>query len=187
MLVHQLIYQGGADQIFIHGPADVNYRQLQQEVARYRNYLHNAGVRPGENVGLLVRNSPAFVYAYMAITSLNAVVVPINYQLTAREVAYIVMDAGIKNLVTAGRIELEAELGSYGCLSEVAQHFIADIDAYRTPEGTAVPSLDDEISEDAPCTIIYTSGTTGNPKGAVLTHRNLVSDADCLFTGNAGL
>ncbi|MDR3588186.1 MAG: long-chain-fatty-acid--CoA ligase [Negativicutes bacterium] len=179
MLVHQLIHQGRSDDIFVHGPADVTYSQLKRAVECYRDYLYHAGVRSGENVGVLIRNSPAFVYAYMAIASLGAVVVPINYQLTAREVAYIVTDAGMRHLVTTGRIELEAELKSYGYLPEVTQHFCAGIEAYSSTEGPVAPPLDATISENQPCTIIYTSGTTGNPKGAVLTHRNLVSDADC--------
>jgi long-chain acyl-CoA synthetase len=177
MLVHQLIYQGREDHIFLHSPSKITYKQLQTEVARYRSYLYHAGVGPRENVGLLIRNSPAFVYAYMAIISLGAVVVPINYQLIAREVAYIVKDAQMKNMVVASRIDLEAPLHSYGYFSNVAQHFIAEIDAYSAPEGSVTPPMDDKISENQPCTIIYTSGTTGNPKGAVLTHKNLTSDA----------
>jgi long-chain acyl-CoA synthetase len=179
MLVHQLIHQGGENNVFFRGASEITYKQLQTEVARYRNYLYCSGVRPGENVGLLVRNSPAFVYAYMAIISLSAVVVPINYQLTSREVAYIVKDAKMKNMVVANKIDLETPLQNYGYLSAVAQHFITEIEAFSTAAGSAAPSLDNKISENQPCTIIYTSGTTGNPKGAVLTHKNLVSDAVC--------
>ena len=114
MLVHQLIYQGRADSLFFHSPEKITYNQLQLEVVRYRNYLYQSGVCPGENVGLLLRNSPAFVYAYMAIVSLGAVVVPINYQLTAREIAYIVKNAQMRNLVVAKKIDLEAPLKSCG-------------------------------------------------------------------------
>jgi long-chain acyl-CoA synthetase len=177
MLVHQLIYQGREDDIFLHSPVIITYQQLQIEVGRYRNYLYQAGVCVGENVGLLVRNSPAFVYAYMAITSLGAIVVPINYQLIPREVAYIVRDAQMKNLIAASRIDLDDPLNNYGYSGKVTQHFIAEMDAYTAQEGSAAPPMDDKISENQPCTIIYTSGTTGNPKGAVLTHKNLVSDA----------
>lgn len=177
MLVHQLLHHGGEDNIFFHGASNVTYKQLQVKVANYRDYLYQTGVRPGDNVGLLMRNSPAFVYAYMAIVSLSAVVVPINYQLTSREVAYIVQDAQIKNLIVESEVDLVAALTHYGYLNNVIQHFIARIDTYSMPQGSAPLTFDGKISENQPCTIIYTSGTTGNPKGAVLTHKNLVSDA----------
>lgn len=178
MLVHQLIRRGRPDQVAFRGPVDITYGQLQAEVDRYRQYLHQAGVRPGENVGLLVRNSPAFVYAYMAVVSLGAVIVPINYQLTAAEVAYIVKDAGMKHLVIGARLDLDAPLAANGYTAAVAQHLVAAIDAFTPPAGSTLPG-DEHITEDRPCTIIYTSGTTGNPKGAVLTHKSLCSDAEC--------
>lgn len=178
MLVHQLIYRGHLDKIAFRGPVDVTYGQLQWEVDRYRKYLHQAGVRPGETVGLLLRNSPAFVYAYMAIISLGAVVVPINYQLTAPEVAYIVKDARMKNLVVAAALDLAAPLAQHGYTADLAQHLVAAIEAFTPPAGVTPPG-DEQLSEDRPCTIIYTSGTTGNPKGAVLTHKSLYSDAEC--------
>ncbi len=178
MLVHQLIFQGRPDSIAFHGPAPVTYGQLQEQVAHYRNYLYQAGVRPGENVGLLLRNSPAFVYAYMAIVSLGAVVVPINYQLTPAEIAYIAKDAGMKNLVAGAALDLAAPLRQQGCGSQVAQHLAAAIEAAVLP-ADAAPPAGEQLDENRPCTIIYTSGTTGNPKGAVLTHKSLVSDAAC--------
>jgi long-chain acyl-CoA synthetase len=178
MLVHQLIYQGEHDSLVFRGETNSTYGQLQTEVERYRNYLYQAGVRKGENVGLLTRNSPAFIYAYMAIISLGAVVVPINYQLTAREVAYIVRDARMKNLVMGKSMELKEYLGEYEF--QVEQHIISRINEFTIPEGSLTPCFDDEIKEEWPCAIIYTSGTTGNPKGAVLTHKNLISDTVCL-------
>ncbi|KYZ75610.1 long-chain fatty acid--CoA ligase [Anaerosporomusa subterranea] len=179
MLVHQLIYQGEDEQIFFHGDTDISCGHVRTEVARYRIYLYNAGVRQGENVGLLARNSPAFIYAYMAIASLGAIVVPINYQLTAQEVAFIVKDAQMKNLVITKTMDLTTPLSNNGYFTEVAQHVIEQIDDFSVTQEPLGLSFDTEISEDQPCAIIYTSGTTGNPKGAVLTHRNLVSDAAC--------
>ncbi len=179
MLLHQIITTGEENRIAFHGDSAVTYGQLRREVSRYRDYLHAAGICRGENVGLLVRNSPAFVYSYMAIVSLGAVVVPINYQLTAQEVAFIIKDAGMKNLVINQPIEVAAALASYGYTTEVAQHRVAQMDEFLPAPGCHAPVRDAEISENQPCTIIYTSGTTGTPKGAVLTHKSLVSDAEC--------
>jgi len=169
MLVHQLITHGENDQIVFHSQTDITYGRLRKEVSRYRNYLHKAGICRDENVGLLARNSPSFVYAYMAIVSLGAVVVPINYQLTAQEVTYICKDSRMKNIVLAKKMDIP----------EVTQHLLEEMDVFPSTQDDGAPRIDAEISEDQPSTIIYTSGTTGNPKGAVLTHKNLVSDAVC--------
>ena len=179
MLLHQIITQGGETQIAFHGESPITYGALRQEVKRYRDYLHKSGIRRGENVGLLVRNSPAFVYSYMAIVSLGAVVVPINYQLTAQEVAFIIQDAQMQNMVLATPRDFSTALASYEYLTDVTQHLVTQMDSFVAAQGEETPVLDAEISEEQPCTIIYTSGTTGNPKGAVLTHKSLVSDADC--------
>ena len=110
----------------------------------------------------------------MAIASLGAVVVPFNFQLTAHEVAYIVKDAQMKYLVTNEPLNLEAELHSYGYEQQVTQLLIAELN--DASPGIAAPKL--AIEESSPCVIIYTSGTTGSPKGAVLSHSNLVSNAN---------
>ncbi len=179
MLLHQIITRGGETQIAFHGEPSITYGELRQEVTRYRDYLHKSGIRRGENVGLLVRNSPAFVYSYMAIVSLGAVVVPINYQLTAQEVAFIIQDAQMQNMVLATPRDFSTALASYEYLTDVTQHLVTQMDSFVAAQGEEAPVFDAEISEEQPCTIIYTSGTTGNPKGAVLTHKSLVSDADC--------
>lgn len=179
MLLHQIIKFGEEADIAFHGEPAVTYGQLRREVGRYRDYLYQAGIRRGDNVGLLLRNSPAFVYSYMAIVSLGALVVPINYQLTAQEVGFIVKDAGMKHLVVSQPLDLTAALAAHGYPAMVVQHSVARIDEFPLQSATKAPVLDDQIGEDDPCTIIYTSGTTGNPKGAVLTHKSLVSDAEC--------
>jgi long-chain acyl-CoA synthetase len=178
MLVHQLIHQGKSDHAAFCGKGNVSYHQLQTEVAAYRSIFAQAGIKPGDNVGLFSRNSVEFVFSYMAIASLGAVVVPLNFQLTAREIAYIVKDAQMKHLVTAEHLSLDGELARAAYPHTVSQLIIGDIKklpAQAMPQED--PSLADGFDENNPCVIIYTSGTTGNPKGAVLTHRNLVSNA----------
>lgn len=106
MLIHQLIYQGAQDAVAFAGQAPVTYGQMQQHVNDYRDFFYHNGIRTGDNVGLFSRNSPEFVYSYMAIASLGAVAVPLNFQLTPRELAYIIQDSGMKRLVTAAALEL---------------------------------------------------------------------------------
>ena len=178
MFVHELIRQGTPSSIAFHGKDSVTYAEFSQQVEKYRNYFHMSGIRTGENVGLFSRNSVEFVYSYLAVVSLGAVVVPINFQLTVRETAFIIKDAKMKQLVTMERLELDAELAQLGYVQEVKQlvlpHIGQAVEHQRLPAAPAIPG---EFDENRPCVIIYTSGTTGSPKGAVLSHKNLVSNA----------
>jgi len=166
MLVHQLIYQGTAETIAFYGKEKITYKQLQNEVAKYRNFFYKAGIRTGDKIGLFSRNSVEFVYSYMAIVSLGAVVVPFNFQLTTREISFIVEDSQMKHLVTTTKLELD-----------VNQLIIEEFADLIAGENEQAPVLPGDWPETSPCVIIYTSGTTGTPKGAVLTHHNLVSNA----------
>lgn len=179
MLVHQLIFQGADSDLAFRGKDNVTYRQLREEVASYRGFFFRSGIREGDNVGLFARNSVEFVYSYLAVVSLGAVVVPLNYQLTARETAYIVKDAQMKHLVTAEPLDLAAELDRAGYSQHPDQLVITQ---FRPGLARAAAEEADCFAgnEDRPCAIVYTSGTTGNPKGAVLSHRNLVSNAAAL-------
>lgn len=181
MFVHQLIYCGASDDIAFCGKTNITYKQLQEQVQRYRNYLYSCGVSVGDKVGLFSRNSAEYIYSYMAIASLGAVVVPINFQLSARETAYIIQDADIKHLITMEKIELATELERYSYASQVKQYIISELNEITSKaEFIAAPEIDDNFDDEQPCVIIYTSGTTGNPKGAVLTHKNLISDIKAL-------
>jgi len=167
MLVHQLIHQGAGHTLVFSGKDQISYHQFQQQVDMYRNFFHHSGIQEGDNVGLFSRNSPEFIYSYMAIASLGAVVVPLNFQLTPWEVAYIVQDAQMKRLITTTPMDLPVEQLVISEFKETLAHT-----AYPP-----APALPETWADTQPCVIIYTSGTTGNPKGAVLTHKNLVSDA----------
>ncbi len=177
MLVHEVIFQGNPDQKAFLGLQNITYGQLQQAITNYRNFFYGQGLRPGENVGLFSKNSVEFVYSYLAIVSLGAAVVPLNFQLVPRETAYIIHNANIKHLITMAPLELTSELTNYGYQEQLTQLIIPDF-------SLVIPTLDlptaptsDSFDENTLCTIIYTSGTTGHPKGAMLTHKNLVSNA----------
>lgn len=169
MLVHDLKYRGHSDAVaFIFRDQQVTYGEFQAKIQVFRNYFFRQGMRPRENVGLFCRNSPEFIYCYFAVTSLGAVVVPININLAPPEIAYIVKDAGIVRMITSQPLEL-----GEGVLQLLMPEFAPALENTALPPA---PGIND-IEENSPCVIIYTSGTTGFPKGAVLTHRNLLSDA----------
>ncbi len=177
MLVHQLIDQGKPTDIVFHGNKPMTYHQFQEEVVAYRNYFYHVGIRRGENVGLFSRNSIEYVCCYMAIASLGAVVVPINFQLSSREIVFIAKNAKMRYLVTMENLDLSSGMQHYELEQEIRQLIISDFVSLLQQAVHPAPVLDD-FDEDHDCVIIYTSGTTGNPKGAVLTHKNLVSNAN---------
>ncbi|TYZ30038.1 long-chain fatty acid--CoA ligase [Selenomonas caprae] len=174
MLIHDLIYQGAPNDLaIVDHERRFTYRELQAAVKASRDRLHAAGVHQGDRVGIFTRNSAEFIFAYMGITSLGAIAVPLNFQLSSREIAYIIKDAGIQMLLTYQPLNLVDALAQLRCQLKVVQVDIRTIGKPQAGIGKA-PELSEYFSEDNPCQIIYTSGTTGNPKGAVLSHRNIV-------------
>lgn len=149
----------------------VTYGELEKRVDHWARFLQARGLRPGERVGLFSRNCSGFVTAYLAVIRAGGVIVPLNFQLAPREVAYILKDAGIFFLITRQPLELAEALAEQG-LTGVRQFQYEDLDA-----AVDQPLRPVKRQETDNCTIIYTSGTTGRPKGAMLTHRNLLTNA----------
>jgi len=176
MLVHELIFQGNISDIAFRTPKQISYGHLQSEVKNYSNYFFHKGIRSRQKVGLFSRNSPEYVYSYMALSSLGAIIVPLNFQLTGREIAYIVKDSQMEHLVTTENLDLAADLDQNGHTSKLTQHIITDFTECPAMTACAEAPVTEEIDIDTPCVIIYTSGTTGNPKGAILSHNNLINN-----------
>ncbi len=152
----------------------LSYADLDRAAARVAGYLRARGVQPGDRVGLMVPNVPEFAILYYGVLSAGAVVVPMNVQLKGREVAYYLDDSEAK-LIFAWRdcadavvtARLAADCVSFGA-GELALTM-----AYAVPVPEAVARADSDTA-----VILYTSGTTGRPKGAELTHGNLVRNAE---------
>ncbi|MBO6305385.1 MAG: AMP-binding protein [Selenomonadaceae bacterium] len=176
MFVHELARKGAKDRvaIFDHGRA-FTYGEFSKNYRKYRDRLYADGVRAGDRVGIFSRNSAEFIFAYFGVVALGAIAVPINFQLKTREIAYIIKDAGIKMLLTYEKIDLTDALLALGCDTELKE---PDIATYGEGEFPEAPPLPIDFSENNPATIIYTSGTTGLPKGAVLSHFNLISNLE---------
>ena len=168
MLLHEIINLGRSqDLAIVDHDNRITYEQLAEKINNSRNKIYSIGIRQGDRVAIFSRNSADFIYTYMAITSLGAICVPINFQLSSREISYILNDAGVKHIFTYQPLEIE---------SKFIQHEIKTIHQADDTIPKA-PNLSDDFDDKNPCVIIYTSGTTGNPKGAVLSHRNLVRNA----------
>ena len=131
-------------------------------------------MRPGDRVLIWMRNRPELVEALIAGFKAGLTVVPVNLRLHPSEVAYILVDCQAGGFLYDETLAAEAATASQAAGSLI--RFAADRLPDATPEGT----LPDAKPEDS-AWLFYTSGTTGKPKGATLTHRNLVAMAmNCL-------
>lgn len=168
MLLHEILNVGEANKVaLIYKGQMISYSELRDNVNALRNYLYLNGVRQGDRVGLFYKNSPEFIYSYFAVISLGAVIVPFNIMLTPRELEYMVNDASINLIVTMQKLDIDTK---QVVIPEVSDIFSTNAE---------VPHID--IDENDESTIIYTSGTTGLPKGAVLTHKNLVANTNSVY------
>ncbi len=157
------------------GDEEYSYDKLFNETQRVAGYLQNMlGVQAGDRVGLWLKNCPEFVPALFGILLAGGVVVPINNFLKPPEVAFILADAGADVLVTDAALaeclptlaELRPDLR---CVQvEIFEHGELEIKPVQPP-------LREETDL---AVIIYTSGTTGRPKGAMLSHGNLLHNVE---------
>lgn len=166
MILNKIINGRAEDLAVIDQKRRFTYAELRTAIDRCRNSFYALGIRQGDRVAVFSKNSAEFIIAYFAIASLGAIVVPINFQLSAREIAFIVEDAAIDHIFTYQPLALD----EYN--SSVKQHDIAECG--RDDGSPSAPTV--EIALDDPCVLVYTSGTTGSPKGATLSHNNLISN-----------
>jgi long-chain acyl-CoA synthetase len=156
--------------------------------------LIDAGIQPGDRVGLVAENSVAWLIADMAILSAAAINVPPHAPLTARQVQFQLSDAGVSWVFVSNRDQLHKLLQVRADLPAVRGIVVfetglsgegfSSFDGFLQRGRLALPRLEAELERrraalrhDDLATIMYTSGTTGNPKGVMLTHHNLLSNA----------
>jgi long-chain acyl-CoA synthetase len=163
------------------GWTDVTAAELGRQVTGVAKGLLAAGVRPGDRVGLLSKTRYEWTLVDFAIWTAGAVTVPIYETSSAEQVRWILSDSGAVGCVVE-TADHQATVGSVldtlPALREVWQ-LDSDGIAALVEAGKDVPDSDvaarrATLRADDPATIIYTSGTTGQPKGCLLTHRNLL-------------
>jgi long-chain acyl-CoA synthetase len=162
----------------------LSYRDLEGRIRRAAGAFHGLGVGRSDRVVLVLGNVPEFVVALHGALSLGAAVAPLNVMLTAEEMGYILADAGASVVVTdAARLTTVAAVRDR--LTSPRHVLITGPGA--APEGTssfeerlaaAEDPPRDEVEEDDVALLAYTAGTTADPKGAVLSHGNLLANLE---------
>jgi long-chain acyl-CoA synthetase len=154
------------------GEAEFTYQQLWgQSLCLGERLQKDFGIQAGDRVGIWLKNCPEFIPALFGIWQAGAAVVPINSFLKPDEVSFLLEDAGIDLVITEA-----AMVASFPQLSASRSQlkFLQVEDLSGIGAGTHPAFLAPQSSEPDLAVIIYTSGTTGRPKGAMLSHGNLL-------------
>ncbi|RNF41136.1 long-chain-fatty-acid--CoA ligase [Planococcus salinus] len=157
------------------------YKEFGNRTDQLSIALHTSGVKPQEHVAVMLPNTHYMLEAFYGIVQLGAVIVPLNFRLSAKDLEYIIRHSDAKTLI------VDAEFGK---LIEdiqdklpIERYIVVPVDGHESaingtdyeafisqvPEDAVLPSV--EIDENSMLSLNYTSGTTSNPKGVMQTHR----------------
>ncbi|HEX8099910.1 MAG TPA: long-chain fatty acid--CoA ligase, partial [Actinomycetota bacterium] len=183
-LLRQAAEKFGDKPALIFRGASISFADLDERVDRAAAALFRLGIHRGDRVALLAGNVPEFVYALYGTMRAGAVACPLNVMLTPEEMGYILADAGARLAITdlrslPGLLSVRDRLGALGTVVVIG----------GPPAPTGTVSLEEALRGDATpprvetkdsdlAVIAYTAGTTADPKGAMLTHGNLLSNLD---------
>jgi len=171
----------GGDTALVDGGSGqrYTYAELDAAIDALAGALRARGIRPGDRVALLAANSAAFFQIVFAAARCGAILVPINFRLSAPEIGYILADSGATMLFASPQFmalagdALDAAPDRGGQIVPLDD---ATLQAFAEG-GTASPFGGAQVALDDVCMVMYTSGTTGQPKGAMLTHGNMLWNA----------
>lgn len=165
----------------------LSYEMLKKKVDTLAHFLEVSDIKKGDFVAIFMQNSKEFVISLFAITKIGAIAVPINTFLKSEEVAYILNDCNAKMVMASAEQKETIEPlwestsikkvvweGEYESLDNKNIRFDEIFRIFKSHDSRSFPSIDDLA------VIIYTSGTTGNPKGAMLSYRNIMHNCKAI-------
>jgi fatty-acyl-CoA synthase len=159
------------------GEDETTYGSLASRVTRLAHVLRDAGVVQGTCVAYLGNNHPALLESLFATASLGAIFVPLNARLSPAEVNFMLDDSGASILIFGSESRKtidELSPVSRPALIAVEGEYPGALDYAASIGSAPEAAIGGSVELDSPCMIMYTSGTTGTPKGAVLTHENII-------------
>lgn len=166
--------------LYTHTGERLTYAQLNARANRLANWMRALGVGKGDRVSILAHNSVIYLDLFYGLAKIGAIFAPLNWRLTARELAYIVADCEPKVILCGPEFiatlnDLRGQVRDARLVSVEG----AAIDGARAYEDELARASDAEperppLDDDDTYCILYTSGTTGRPKGAMLPHRQIL-------------
>lgn len=180
--LHDLINRNarlyGSKTALVFGDQRVTHAQYAERTARLAAGLAAAGVGPGDRLAILAPNGLEYVDLFGAAAHLGAIVVPINWRLSAEEVAYVIEDVAPRVLIVADEFKaLVPQDGMAGTLRYTlgaAQAPWQAVSELYLERDTPAPDLPG-VADDSGLLIIHTAAVGGRPRGALLSHRNLLA------------
>ena len=164
---------------------EISYQELDQYRNKLASWMKQHGWQKGDKFALMLGNGPEWIIADLAAASLGLVIVPIHTTYNAEYIRKIVAHAELKYLIIDSELftKHEVVIGSldFQQIVIIGQHDKENTKVVSWPDLDNIGSdtdVEDEVLEDDLHTIIYTSGTTGDPKGVMLSHKNLMSNAE---------
>jgi long-chain acyl-CoA synthetase len=200
-IIDRAAREGGSQTAIVTQEEALTYRQLHSQILRAAAGLEAVGIRRGDCVAIVCRNSPFFVISYFALARIGAVVVPINFMVQKpEELSYMLNDCRAAGIITQKEFLKGLRQAAAKC-SSLKHLWVTDASPSKdqildptqfNAQGTAPlekpfsellygpqkPQAEARASEEDTIGILYTSGTTGNPKGVMLTHKNLVTNCE---------
>ncbi|BDH62825.1 acyl-CoA synthetase [Lysinibacillus sp. PLM2] len=164
----------------------LTYKELDEQVNKSANAFHEAGIKKGDMISILSKNSLDFIIVNFALARIGAVMIPLNYMLTVKDIAYILDHAGVTGIIASveyAPIMDEAARGldiKYRYLMEVEKNDQKALSHWKLlaqeREGKSSHPLDVDLDDDDLAHVLYTSGTESKPKGVMLTHKSIISE-----------
>ncbi|MEZ4569875.1 MAG: AMP-binding protein [Thermomicrobiales bacterium] len=169
----------GANLAVVCGSTRLNYAEFGDRCRRLASGLRQLGIGAGDRVAVLMNNCHRYLEVYCAVPASGAILVPLNTRHTLEEHRRTLADCSPRLLIVdEDHRETALKIASAELQLLAAPDGYEELVARSTPEPFA-----GDIDEDDPAGLFYTSGTTGAPKGAVLSHRNLIVNAFNMIVG----